>query len=71
MTRWGPSRDLTDAELKELPAGLWGAQLACVRQDGTPHVVPLWYEWDGDAFWLAASPGASWQVHVAERAGCR
>ena len=32
------------------------------------HVVPLWYEWDGDAFWLAASPGASWQAYVAERA---
>ncbi len=63
-----PSRDLTDAELKEFLSGLWGAQLACVRQDGTPHVVPLWYEWDGDAFWLAASPGASWQAYVAERA---
>ncbi len=31
-----PSRDLTDAELKEFLSGLWGAQLACVRQDGTP-----------------------------------
>jgi DNA-binding IclR family transcriptional regulator len=64
----GPSRDLTDAELKDFLSGLWGAQLACIRQDGTPHVVPLWYEWDGDAFWLAASPGASWQSYVAERA---
>ena len=38
-----------------------------MRDDGTPHVVPLWYEWDGAAFWLAASPGASWQAYVADR----
>lgn len=61
----GPSRDLTSPELNEFLAGLWGAQLACVRSDGTPHVVPLWYEWDGEAMWLAASPGSSWRGHIS------
>lgn len=62
----GPSRELDRSELDEFLSGLWGAQLACVRSDGTPHVVPLWYEWDGSAIWLAASPGSSWRAHVAD-----
>lgn len=64
----GPSIDLGDEELDEFLRGLWSAQLACVKADGTPHVVPLWYEWDGAHMWLAASPGASWRSHVTENA---
>lgn len=62
----GPTRELDPTELDEFLRGLWGAQLACVRSDGTPHLVPLWYEWDGEAMWLAASPGSSWRSHIAE-----
>lgn len=62
----GPARDLSQAEIDEFLAGIWGAQLACVRNDGTPHVVPLWYEWDGTGMWLAASPGSSWRAAVAD-----
>lgn len=62
----GPTCDLSPAELDQFLAGLWGAQLACVRPDGTPHVVPLWYEWDGAAMWMAASPGSSWRQHIIE-----
>jgi DNA-binding IclR family transcriptional regulator len=62
----GPSRELSSDEIDEFLSGLWGAQLACVRADGTPHVVPLWYEWDGEVMWVAASPGASWRSYVAE-----
>lgn len=62
----GPNRDLTTDELHEFLSGLWGAQLACIRSDGTPHLVPLWYEWDGEAMWLAASPGSSWKGYIGE-----
>lgn len=62
----GPTQDLDEQELDEFLRGLWGAQLACVRADGTPHVVPLWYEWDGEVMWLAASPGASWRSYIAD-----
>jgi IclR family acetate operon transcriptional repressor len=61
----GPRRVLSDAEVIEVLHGAWGIQLACVRPDGAPHLVPLWYEWDGDALWLAASPGAVWKQCVA------
>lgn len=62
----GPNRELTSEELDEFLSGLWGAQLACIRSDGTPHLVPLWYEWDGEAMWLAASPGSSWRGYIAD-----
>jgi DNA-binding IclR family transcriptional regulator len=61
----GPAVELTQKDLNQFLGGLWSAQLACVRSDGSPHVVPLWYEWDGSHMWLAASPGASWREHIA------
>ena len=27
-------------------------RVATVRSDGTPHVSPLWFVWDGDHLWL-------------------
>lgn len=61
----GPAVELTPEDLDQFLNGLWSAQLACVKSDGSPHVVPLWYEWDGARMWLAASPGASWRDHIA------
>lgn len=62
----GPSQDLAIGELGRFLDGTWGAQLACVRTDGTPHVIPLWYEWDGTDMWFAASPGSSWRGYISE-----
>ena len=60
----GPAQDLLPEDLDDFLEGLWSAQLACVRSDGSPHVVPLWYEWDGSNMWLAASPGATWREAI-------
>lgn len=62
----GPNRALSQAEIEQFLQGPWSARLACVRTDGTPHVLPLWYEWDGRSFWVAASPGAQWKQVVDE-----
>jgi DNA-binding IclR family transcriptional regulator len=62
----GPSRTLTRSEIEQFLQGPWGARLACIRHDGTPHVIPLWYVWDGTAVWMAASPGAFWKKHIGE-----
>jgi hypothetical protein len=40
------------------------ASLSYLSSDGYPSSVPLWYEWDGVAFWLVPSPGAEWAEHV-------
>jgi PPOX class probable F420-dependent enzyme len=34
------------------------ASLASVRSDGRPHVVPLWFVWDGSAFVMYSKPHA-------------
>ncbi|KAA3661492.1 MAG: hypothetical protein DWQ04_16275 [Chloroflexi bacterium] len=62
----GPNRALDGPELTQFLQEPWGARLACVRQDGTPHVLPLWYEWDGRFIWLTASPGAQWKTYVQD-----
>jgi DNA-binding IclR family transcriptional regulator len=62
----GPNRALSQSEIEQFLQGPWSARLACVRADGTPHVLPLWYEWDGRSFWVAASPGAQWKQVVDE-----
>ncbi len=61
-----PMTTLNTKEIDDFLRQPWGARLACIRPNGTPHVVPLWYEWDGRFFWLAASPGAYWQTYVRE-----
>jgi DNA-binding IclR family transcriptional regulator len=40
------------------------ASLSYLSDDGYPASVPLWYDWDGHAFWLVPSPAAEWAAHV-------
>jgi hypothetical protein len=40
------------------------ASLSYLSDDGYPASVPLWYDWDGEAFWLVPSPGAEWAGYV-------
>ena len=40
------------------------ASLSYLSDDGYPSTVPLWYDWDGRAFWLVPSPGAEWAEQV-------
>jgi hypothetical protein len=61
----GPSVSMTPDELRAFLDGPWAARLACLRDDGSPHVVPVWYEWTGEAFLIAAWPGSLWAGYVA------
>lgn len=36
--------------------------LSTVRPDGRPHLVPIWFWWDGEAVWVFSKPGAQ-KVH--------
>lgn len=60
----GPTQTLTAADVERFLQGPWSAQLACVRHDGTPHVIPLWYEWANHCLWVTASPEASWKTYI-------
>ena len=57
----GPKTPLDETEVEQFLQGPWSARLACVRRDGAPHVIPLWYEWANRCMWVTASPDAYWK----------
>lgn len=55
---------LTLQEIRRFLQGPWTARLACLRPDGKPHVIPVWQEWDGKAFYLIAWQGSLWAEYL-------
>lgn len=60
----GRRRALTRPAIATFLAEPWIARLACLRPDGAPHVVPVWQEWDGTHFFVAAWQGSLWADYV-------
>jgi len=58
------ARPLNTEEMERFLKGPWPARLACVRPDGSPHVVPVWQEWDGHDFFVVAMKGSRWAGYV-------
>jgi hypothetical protein len=56
---------MTVAEIDAFLAGPWLARLACLRDDGWPYVVPVWYHWDSEAFWVVARKRSEWAHYIA------
>jgi nitroimidazol reductase NimA-like FMN-containing flavoprotein (pyridoxamine 5'-phosphate oxidase superfamily) len=48
---------LTDGELAAFLAEQRTVRVATVRPDGAPHVVPLWFVWQGGALYLNSTLG--------------
>lgn len=59
-----PSAPLSDEQLGAFLQGPWAARLACLRPDGRPHVIPVWQEWDGQAFLVLAWQGSQWAAYL-------
>jgi len=59
-----PEAPLTPVEIRKFLQGPWTARLACLRPDGKPHVIPVWQEWDGKAFYLIAWQGSMWAEYL-------
>ncbi|MBN1487577.1 MAG: helix-turn-helix domain-containing protein [Anaerolineae bacterium] len=66
MQALGSSVSMSTQELETFLSGPWAARLACVRPDGSPHVVPVWYEWHQDKFLVVAWPGSVWANFVLQ-----
>lgn len=65
--RWdgaATSGPIDDDELDSFLRQSLVATLSYLADDGYPATVPLWYAWDGSAFWLASRPGSEWAEHV-------
>ncbi len=65
QTELGETLPLNEAQLSALLKAPWSARLACVRPDGAPHVVPVWHEWDGQAFHVLAWKGSRWGDYLS------
>jgi PPOX class probable F420-dependent enzyme len=59
-----PGRAMTEDELREFLARPWNAKVGCIADDGSPYVVPSWYEWDGQDFWLVARARSVWARYL-------
>jgi len=44
--------------------------LSSVRPDGRPHLVPIWFWWDGKAVLFASKPQARKVANLRENADC-
>ncbi len=45
---------MTGVELDAFLAGQRTCRVASVGGDGSPHVTPLWFVWDGTSLWLTS-----------------
>jgi len=50
----GQARPQAEAALREDPV-VW---LSSVQRDGRPHLVPVWFHWDGERIVAFSKPGA-------------
>ena len=67
MSNWRGNKfgGLSATELDEFLQGPWLARLACLKPDGWPYVVPVWYHWDGEAFWVVGRARSEWCHYMA------
>ena len=59
-----PQSDLNEEAIFNFLQGQHVARLACLKPDGSPHVVPVWQSWDGTAFYVAAWEGSLWSDYL-------
>jgi hypothetical protein len=52
--RRGARLAMSDAERDDFLATERACRVASVGRDGSPHVTPLWFVWDGTALWLTS-----------------
>jgi hypothetical protein len=52
--RRGRAVAMTAAEVDEFLVAERTCRVATVGLDGRPHVVPLWFVWDGESMWLSS-----------------
>jgi PPOX class probable F420-dependent enzyme len=57
---WASDGDALDDFLDEPDL----CRVGTVGPDGDPHVVPAWYWWDGERFWIGAQAGDRKVAHV-------
>jgi nitroimidazol reductase NimA-like FMN-containing flavoprotein (pyridoxamine 5'-phosphate oxidase superfamily) len=60
----GAMGGLEQQELDTFLAGDALARVACLREDGWPYVVPIWYQWDGRSLWFVGRERSEWCKYI-------
>ena len=61
------ARDADLRSLRRLFGGLPAVSVATLDEDGSPHVVPLWFAWPEDAIYVATRrEGRTWRNAVRD-----
>ena len=63
-----PARDIED--FLSGPNSTWLLKLSFTKEDGWPMVVPLWYQWDGEAFYVVGRKRSKWVADLERDSRC-
>jgi PPOX class probable F420-dependent enzyme len=55
---------MSSKELEEFLRGPHIARIAVVKDDGSPFIVPVWYEWDGRDLYIVARKRSNWVNYI-------
>jgi nitroimidazol reductase NimA-like FMN-containing flavoprotein (pyridoxamine 5'-phosphate oxidase superfamily) len=55
---------MMDEERDAFLAGDSLARLACLKPDGSPYVIPVWYQWDGESIWFVGRQRSIWCEYI-------
>lgn len=64
---------LAQDQVEEFLAGSdsrWLLKLAHLKEDGWPMVVPLWYQWDGEGFYVVGRKRSEWVADLERDPRC-
>jgi len=67
------SHGMTKEELDEFLGSsdsAWLLKLAVIKEDGWPAVMPMWYQWDGSAFYVVGRKRSSWVQDLLREPRC-
>lgn len=57
-------------EFLRSPDSTWLLKLCFLKEDGWPMVVPLWYQWDGEAFYVVGRKRSEWVADLKRDPRC-
>ncbi|MBI4492391.1 MAG: helix-turn-helix domain-containing protein [Chloroflexi bacterium] len=55
---------MSPAERQAFLDGPWLATLACLKENGYPYSVPVWYQWQEGRFWVVPRARAEWARYL-------
>ena len=60
----GETIGLVDAQIDAMLRSPWMARMACIKPDGSPHVVPVWFDWNRQRLFILSWNGSRWADYL-------